>query len=311
MTKNSKYALPEKYRPSNLDEVFGNEPTIEALRVILSRKQGIPHAFLFQGPKGCGKTTLAEIVATELGCSKRDFLIYNTANTRGIDTIRDIISHCSYAPLQGKVKVYLLDESHEITTQAQDALLKTLEKPPDHVYFILCTTRPEKLLDTVRDRCTIFQVATLHRTTTIKLLNSVCKQENVTLSTDLLKEITSVAGGCPRRALNLLDQIIDLNDEALAKQVLIESTVDEAGVLDLCRLLISDKKDKWKEVSSLLKTIGQDPEQVRYSILGYFSQITLSNPSDKLDMATELFLSSFMYTGKVGLIHACRLLCKM
>ena len=170
------------YRPKNFDEIFGNTAVIESLKSIFSRKSDFSHAMLFQGPSGCGKTTLARIVKDLLGCKGSDYTEINASNNRGIDTARLIVDNMKYRPMipGSKCRVYLLDECHQITGDAANALLKALEDTPAHVYFLLCTTNPGKLLQTIRNRCMIFEVQSLTDDQLVELLKWVLDCEEFT-----------------------------------------------------------------------------------------------------------------------------------
>ena len=292
-----------KYRPTTFDEVIGNESVVASLKSILGR-EGRPHALLFSGPSGCGKTTLARIVKTELGCSDWDFSEKNMSNTRGIDTIRDLITNCKYAPGDGPCKIYLLDEFHRTTKDSQHAILKILEDTPSHVYFILCTTEPEKLLKTIRTRCTKYQVASLVKRNIAKLLRWVLEEEGFSrFPEEVIKEVTKVAEGSPREALVILDSIVDIDDEKEMLQAVVDYSVKQESVVNLCRALLEGKK--WKAVSEILRGIDEEPEKVRYAILSWMNSVLLKSENDRAAFVIENCLDSVMYSGRAGLTYAC------
>ncbi len=297
------------YRPKDFGEMIGNEATIRSLESVLAREDK-PHAFMFTGPKGCGKTTLARIVGYKLGCTSAGLNEYNTANTRGIDTIRDIDKSCRYAPLTGKSIMYIMDECHKLTNDAQNALLKLLEEPPKHVYFCLCTTNPEKVLETAKDRCHIYKVKLLSSMQIKKLLRSVLKAEEVkNFPQEAVSEIARVSEGTPRRALVVLDGVIDIDDDEELLEAISEALLGEEEVKELCRMLIGmPQVNKWGEVSKLIRGIDAEPEQVRYAILGYFNTAILSSNGDAAERILgliECFLDSYIYSGKAGLAYSC------
>ena len=149
-------SLAVKYRPKRLADFLGNTETVQALRALMEREE-MPHTILFTGPSGTGKTTLARIVARRLQCSEHDLQELNTADFRGIDTIRDVVRNMALCPMSGSCRVWILDEVHQLSKDAQHALLKALEDTPKHVYFLLATTDPAKLLPTIRTRCVTFK----------------------------------------------------------------------------------------------------------------------------------------------------------
>jgi len=298
-----------KYRPKTFDEVVGNDSAIQSLKTMLDRETGKQHAILFTGPSGCGKTTLARIVKDKLGCIDVDFIELNAANFRGIDTVRWVSEMSQFMSIFGGVRIYLFDEFHQVTKDAQNALLKLLEDTPEYIYFILATTDPEKVIKTIRNRCAIFEVKPLNVRDMMGLLGRVLEKEKVELSTEAINEIVKVAEGSPRKALVVLDKVIDIeNDNDLLKAIK-DLQVDESQIIDLCRALI--KRDE-SEVRGLLKELKDDPEKIRYAIAGYFTTVLLSK-SWKTDEAARInavlscFVESFMYGGKGMLVNSCYL----
>jgi len=296
-----------KYRPKDFTEFVGNSSVVKSLSEIVERKEGIPHAFLFKGPSGCGKTTLARILKNKLGCGDRDFHEFNVANTRGIDTIREIINICNYAPLSGKVRIFLLDESHRLTSDAQNALLKILEDTPDHVYFILCTTDPGKLIPTIRNRCHSFEVKRLNRLESFKLIDWVCEQEGWELSTRVKREIYTVAEGCPRQILVTLDMIIGADTEEEALDIIRHTSVESGSISELARILMSKNSSsyKWGEVVKVLSAMDVDAEEIRRGLCGYFAKVLLNrvNGDSRVYGLLGCFLDSTYDSGKAGLVY--------
>lgn len=304
--------LHTKYRPKSLDEFLGNDSVVESLRSLLQRKEGMPHAFLFTGPAGCGKTTLGRIVAKELGCEEGTGLYeYDAATTRGIDTIRQIREASRYTSFFGGNKIYLLDEVHQVTSDGQEALLKILEHPPEHIYFILCTTEPGELKDTLRQRCTSYQVNPLQRAKLTKLLTTVIGAEGVEVSPEIIKDIAHNSGGSPRNALVMLDQIMDMSEGVDVKDILKDGGSVDVQVNEICRLLLETRKGRWKDVALLLTKYNKDVEKLRRGIAGYLMAVLLSKEDDRVGEILECFLTSYMYIGKAGLVHSCYLACKI
>ncbi len=298
-------ALNLKYRPSTLEELVGNEAIKNSLKSLLPREDR-PHAYLFTGPSGSGKTTLGRIIANMLGCEFEDLQEFNSANTRGIDTIREITQNSHYAALVGKVKVYILDEFQQVLGPAANALLKVLEDCPKHVYFILCTTEPDKIIATIKNRCTTYQTALLTDIQMKKLLTWVLEKEGIAdFSSKVLKEIIRVSEGCPRQALVVLDSVIDILDEKEALEAVSVVTVGEAEVIDICRALIDDAS--WKSIKGKVKDVlsKTEPEKLRYGILGYLSSVLLSSDkNDRVSNLIDVFSENTYSSGKAGIVNS-------
>lgn len=298
--------LALKYRPKSLDEMVGNGETIEILRNLLSGRanQPVPHSILFHGETGCGKTTLARIIAAELGAKGADIREIDSADFRGIDTIRDIRKQSVYRPLEGACRVWILDEVHRLTGDAQSALLKTLEDTPKHVYFILCTTDPQKLLPTIRGRCAEFQVRPLSEKEMKILLRRITKAEGESLPKEVYDQIVQDSLGRPRNALQILSKVLAASEDkrlSVAKQ----AAESQSQVIELCRALAG--KAPWKKVANILKELSnEDPERIRRAVLGYFQSILLGgNHSAQAAAIMEEFMEPFYNSGRAGLVLAC------
>lgn len=294
-----------KYRPSNLEGIIGNSETVEILKSQLGKltQQPFPRSSLFHGPTGCGKTTLGRIVAHEIGARGNDIREIDSADFRGIDTIREIRKQSAYKPLEGPYRVWILDEVHRLTGDAQSALLKALEDTPRLVYFILCTTDPQKLLPTIRGRCAEFPVAPLADREMKMLLRRVVKSENESIPREVYNQITQDSMGHPRNALQILSQVLSVNEEKRL-EVAKRTAELQSETIELCRELAGG--GSWKKVSNILKGLkGKDVERIRRAILGYFSTMLLGGTNDNAAAVLEEFSEPFYDSGFPGLVLAC------
>lgn len=231
-------ALYRKYRPTNFDEVVGQTHIIQTLKNAIVQNR-IAHAYLFCGPRGTGKTSIAKIFAKTLNCtnsqdapcgvcenckmaangSHPDIIEIDAASNNGVDEVRNLIDKVKYAPMQGKYKIYIIDEVHMMTSGAFNALLKTIEEPPAHVIFIFATTEPNKVLPTIISRCQRFDFNKVSIHDIKYRLSVVCKNEGIEIDENGLMLIAQLADGGMRDALSILDQCvaycssyIDVND---------------------------------------------------------------------------------------------------
>lgn len=231
-------ALYRKYRPTNFDEVVGQTHIIQTLKNAIVQNR-IAHAYLFCGPRGTGKTSIAKIFAKTLNCtnsqdapcgvcenckmaangSHPDIIEIDAASNNGVDEVRNLIDKVKYAPMQGKYKIYIIDEVHMMTSGAFNALLKTIEEPPAHVIFIFATTEPNKVLPTIISRCQRFDFNKVSMHDIKYRLSVVCKSEGIEIDENGLTLIAQLADGGMRDALSILDQCvaycsshIDVND---------------------------------------------------------------------------------------------------
>lgn len=291
--------LYKKYRPKSLKGIVGNYTTVKTLANMIERKT-LPHAIVFTGPSGCGKTTLARILKSDLNCSDMDFKEMNCSDFRGVDTVREISRLMSMAPTGGDVRIWLLDEMHQLTKDAQNAALKILEDTPAHVYFILCTTDPQKVIPTIKTRCCTLPVELLSVENSKKLINRVLKREEQKLSEDLILDITEAGGGSARKTLVILDRVLNLPENAREGAVNEETT--EKEIIDLCRAL--SKREPWTKVAKILKDLKTDAESVRWAVLGYARACLLKGDKAAANII-DSFRDNFYDSKDAGLALAC------
>ena len=200
-------ALYRKYRPNTLDELVG-QPDAVALITEQIKKKNLGHAYLFSGPRGVGKTSLARIIATTIGCDPVfDITEIDAASHNKVDDIRELNDSINFiASSPGKKRVFILDEVHMLSNAASNAFLKTLEEPPEHVIFILATTEPERVIETIRSRTTHLAFKRIGNEEIITSLEKISKQEKIKLSKELLEYISNQSEGSLRDAINLFEQ---------------------------------------------------------------------------------------------------------
>lgn len=292
--------LAEKYRPLSFDEMTGNKDQLNSLKKQFEKKDH-SHVFLFTGSPGTGKTTAARICANML---EAEIAEVNSANNRGIDTAREIIEQMQMLPIMGKCWAYVLDEVHKTTGDFQNAMLKAFEDTPNHVYFFLCTTDPQKLLPAVKSRCTAFQFSTLTEQQIYKVVSRVLEKEGVEVDEEILEAIADNCQGSARNALKLLSKVIGV-DRAKALKIIKSGEIEEKEIRDLCQGLLNGMS--WNECAKILKSLPDiDPEKVRYAVLGYMNAVLLNGKQD--DNAAQViyeFREPFYSTGKAGLTLAC------
>ena len=223
--------LARKYRPQNFEEVIGQEHITRTLaRAITSGR--IASAYLFAGQRGVGKTSLARILAKALNCEKGptpnpcnqcdsckeitagnniDVLEIDGASNRGIDQIRDLRENVKFIPSKSRFKIYIIDEVHMLTTEAFNALLKTLEEPPAHIKFIFATTQPERIIPTILSRCQRFDFKPIKTAEILVRLKNISERENVKAEEEALKKVALFSSGSLRDAISTLDQLISFS----------------------------------------------------------------------------------------------------
>ncbi len=261
-------ALYRKYRPCKLSEVVGQEQVTKVLDNSL--KQGkVSHAYLFIGPRGTGKTSVARIFAHEVNGFKYeleddyvDIVEIDGASNRGIDNIRELREKAAIAPTSGKYKIYIIDEVHMLTKEAFNALLKTLEEPPAHVIFIMATTDAYKVPVTITSRAQTYTFKLADSNTMLDHLKSIAKKEGIKIDDDALKIIVKRGGGSFRDSLSLLDQISTLSDKGITKDLVISAMglPEDEKIAELLTEYISGNIVKITTILKDLLNTGVKPE---------------------------------------------------
>lgn len=278
-------ALYRKYRPVKLSEVVGQDQVVKPLENSLKSGK-ISHAYIFIGPRGCGKTSVARIFAHEINKfpyeiedDYTDIIEIDGASNTGVDNIRELKEKAVIAPTKGKFKVYIIDEVHMLSKSAFNALLKTLEEPPKHVIFIMATTDAYKIPATITSRAQIYNFNLATPDVMKKHLESIAKKEKINIDSDALDVIIAKGGGSFRDSISLLDQISTLGDKIDRDLVISALGVPEESELD--GLLEAYKQGNQEEITTILKRIinsGIKPEAIAENLI----ETIIKNPEPKL-----------------------------
>jgi len=298
-------SLYQKYRPQTLDDLQGNDQVVDQLKSMFTNLEKCPHTFLLHGSTGCGKTTVGRIIAKEVGCVGVDFKEINTADFRGIDMAREVIRNAYLLPVEGKARVWLIDECHKLTNEAQNALLKILEDSPKRSYFILCTTDPWLLLKTIKGRCVQLQMSPLDDQQMYRLLRTVVKGEDGKIAKSVYDQIIQESFGLPRNAIQILESVLSVPIEKQLEAAR-QATEVKSESIELCRALINPTP--WRKISNILEGLKEeDPEGIRRHVLAYCQSIVLSG-GDKAGIASDIIISFWdpLYNiGFPGLTAVC------
>ncbi len=303
--------LYRKYRPQQFKEVVGQEHVVITLTNAL--KQGIvSHGYLFSGPHGCGKTTIARLLAKSLNCEKRkkedfepccscdscleikenraiDLIEIDAASNRGIDEIRDLKEGIKFRPSKSKYKIFIIDEAHQLTKEASNALLKTLEEPPSHAIFILATTEIHKMIPTIQSRCQGFNFRKLKQEEIVKRLKGILEKEKIKYEEEALNLIAQKASGAQRDAETLLDEAISFSSNKVIEKETVRMLLGTADISSLFTFItFLAEKDTKKGIDFLNNLIfqGIDLKEFSMSLLEYLRKILIL----KIDKEAENYL---------------------
>lgn len=268
-----------KYRPTTLAEVFGQDDVARSLDAAIKAKSS--RAFLFTGPSGTGKTTLARIIATRVGTKKENLLEIDGASHTGVDAMRELRERIQYIPMGGGTRTVVLDECHMLSKAAWNALLKMLEEPPPKTYWCLCTTEPDKVPDTVATRCARYVLKPVGDKKLFALLQTVRSKEKLKTPDAVLGVCVDVAAGSPRRALTALAAAAQCADAKAAGRVLETTELEpDAEAFQLARAVWAGSQGT--VYTELLKQLrSQSAESVRCVVVQFLLSCVLNNPRSK------------------------------
>ena len=311
-------ALYRTYRPSTFDEVAGQNHIVKTLKNALATKK-LAHAYLFAGPRGTGKTTMAKLLAKALNCDEGigcqcnecknckaiidgthpDVIELDAASNNGVDEIRELIDKVKYGTILGRYKVYIIDEVHMLSTGAFNALLKTLEEPPEHVIFILATTEPHKILPTILSRCQRYDFNKLSDEDIKNRLKEVLEKENITYNEEAINTIIPLADGGMRDALSILDQVLAYSGNKLEVQDVLdifalESKEEKIALLN--SIINKDVSDVLQRINRYI-SLGTDIKRLTDDLLLILKDILIYQSSrnvDCLEVLNQEETSSFL-----------------
>ncbi|HZX49665.1 MAG TPA: DNA polymerase III subunit gamma/tau [Candidatus Paceibacterota bacterium] len=314
----SNIALYRKYRPKSFAEVVGQEHIVQTLKNAVAGDL-LSHAYLFSGPRGSGKTSIARLLAKAVNCKNPkegepcnkcdscqeinagraiDLIEIDAASNRGIDEMRELREGIAFAPSRLKYKVFIIDEAHQLTKEAANALLKTLEEPPAHAIFVLATTEAHKMISTIASRCQRFDFRKLTVPEMVKKLQEIVKAENAKIDKEALQLIALNSGGAMRDAIGLLDKVLTFHSVLDTKEGIgADAIKDLLGLVDMNLVgdfmqLLAEKKPG-EAIDFLNKNLesGMDPQEFAKNAVRYLRHTLVLKINPQLDKMFESELS--------------------
>jgi len=302
--------LARKWRPQNFEEVVGQESLTQTLKNAIKMSR-VPHALLFCGPRGVGKTTMARLLAKALNCDKgptadpcancsacrqitqgthMDVLEIDGASNTSVDDVRQLRESVQYRPSSARYKVYIIDEVHMLSKSAFNALLKTLEEPPDHVFFIFATTEPYKVPQTIQSRCQRFDFRRIPVQATINRLKKIAQSEDIKVSDKGLRLLARQADGSMRDAISLLDQAVSFSGKKISDESLAEllATVDRRHLFNLSEALVRANPRAALEILDQVYQHGYDLKQFHKELVDHMRDLLVVKFVDDLTGLVEL-----------------------
>ncbi|MEW6008190.1 MAG: DNA polymerase III subunit gamma/tau [Candidatus Omnitrophota bacterium] len=291
-----------KWRPQNFEEIIGQDHIVATLKNAISSKR-LAHAYLFSGPRGVGKTSTARILAKALNCQKDisvnpcnecstckeisqgrnlDVLEIDGASNRGIDEIRQLRENVKFSPSAGRYKIYIIDEVHMLTPEAFNALLKTLEEPPEHVKFIFATTQPHKVIPTIISRCQRFDFRRIPILKIVERLKEIVKSEHIDIEEKVLISIAKASDGSLRDAESILDQLISYSADKISLKEInsLLGLIEQDVLFEFSKLVIDSDSFSLIRLLDTLVSSGKDLSQVLDNLIEHFRNLMIAHISD-------------------------------
>src|SRR4030065_2280532 len=300
--------LARKWRPQTFDDLIGQETVVKTLKNAIASEK-VVHAYLFSGPRGIGKTSAARILAKALNCSpgptsepcgncanclaivkgsSLDVLEIDGASNTGVDDVRELRETVKYAPSSGRYKIYIIDEVHMLSTQAFNALLKTLEEPPSHVIFIFATTEPKKVPSTILSRCQHHAFRKIPKAKIKERLLKISQAENINIREAAVEMIARTADGSMRDALTILDQASSFSDDISEKELQNLLGLPEADIiLSMSDTILSGDISKTLSMIKELTERGYDLRPIIKELVEHFRNIAIVKIIQKPDKFLE------------------------
>jgi len=305
-------ALYRKYRPKSFDDVVGQEVIVKTLTKAVTNDM-VSHSYLFTGPRGTGKTSIAKIFAKVLNCENLkaakpcekcascnqiennqivDVIEIDAASNNGVDEVREIRNKIGLVPSNSKYKVYIVDEVHMLTNQAFNALLKTLEEPPEHIIFIFATTEPHKIPQTILSRCQRFDFKRIHPKHNAKRLEQIAKKEEIKISKEAIYEIARLSNGGLRDSIGMLDQVVSYADDEITVQDIhdINGTVNKSELWEIIENLVNKELSKILVHIDVMEEEGKSVEKILQEIIQELRNLIIyTNAPEMVEDETKVY----------------------
>lgn len=286
--------LYRKYRPKTFDEVDGQREAVGTLKGWLE-KGSVPHSIMFEGASGCGKTTLARILASELGCtSSFNYQEMNVAIERGVAMVESLLLDCKNN-FTGGNRVWVLDEIQAVSKPAMQSLLKVLEESPSYAYFFLCTTDPEKILPTLMNRCQHIKVKSLTPSALDKTIRRIAENEGREIPKEVIDAIVYYSEGSARKAVVKLEQCLAATKPENMLALVTQETGLNVAVKQLCTMFTNGKRYEWKDVAKILNSLDEDAETIRRAIFNWLASALLKGWSKYPSSIVAELMDRFQY----------------